>query len=64
MARILYKNVRTRLGRTTAMRSLRKNKLTPYFTDGRTKGTTKVYAVARTKKVKGFRAKNEKMSYV
>ena len=68
MARVLYKNVKGKTERDKALATLRKAGLRPAFTDAgalsKARKGVDVYAVARTKRVPGFKSKKEKMSYV
>ena len=68
MVRILYKNVKSKAELNKAMAKLKKHGLNPGYTDAgafsRSKKGKDVYAPARKKKVSGFRAKKEKMSYI
>ena len=68
MVRILYKNVKGKEEKKEALAKLRKAGLNPAFTDAGTFSNARkgidVYAMARTKKVFGFKSKKEKMSYI
>lgn len=68
MARVLYLNVKNARDRKLALMRLKKAGLNGAYTDAgafsKAKRGTDVYAVARKKRLSGFRVKKTKMAYI